>query len=154
MDFLMKNFDGVTMAIKTLVMFAILFQVAPVMAWVERRGSALMQNRLGPNRIGPLGLLQSAADGIKFIFKEDTIPGHVDKMWYLMAPILSLIPSLMGFAVVPFGSSLDLGGGHVIHFQIADLNVGLLYILSIASLGVYGIIMGGWASNNKYALLG
>jgi NADH-quinone oxidoreductase subunit H len=113
-----------------------------------------MQNRLGPNRIGPLGLLQSAADGIKFIFKEDTIPGHVDKVYYLMAPIISLMPSLMAFAVVPFGSSLDLGEGRVIHFQIADLNVGLLYVLSIASLGVYGIIMGGWASNNKYALLG
>jgi NADH-quinone oxidoreductase subunit H len=150
----MSLFDWIQLAAKTTFVLVVLIHVAPIMAWVERRGSALMQNRLGPNRIGPLGLLQSAADGIKFIFKEDIIPGHVDKFYYLLAPILSLIPSLMGFAVVPFASTLDLGDGRIIQFQVADLNVGLLYVLSIASLGVYGIIMGGWASNNKYALLG
>jgi NADH-quinone oxidoreductase subunit H len=138
---------------KTLLMFLILFHAAPIMAWVERRGSALMQNRLGPNRIGPLGLLQSAADGIKFIFKEDPVPGHVNKLYYVLAPIVSLIPAFMTIAVVPFASQLQLGDRTVV-FQVADLNVGILYTLSVASLGVYGIIMAGWASNNKYALLG
>jgi NADH-quinone oxidoreductase subunit H len=150
----MTTFDWISMAAKMGAILVVMIHVAPIMAWVERRGSALMQQRLGPNRIGPLGLLQSAADGIKFIFKEDVIPGHVDKIWYLLAPIISFIPALIGFAVVPFGSSLDLGDGRIINFQLTNLDSGVLYVLAIASLGVYGIIMGGWASNNKYALLG
>lgn len=149
----MNTFDLVAMAAKCLFIFVILFHVAPIMAWVERRGSALMQNRLGPNRVGPLGLLQSLPDGIKFIFKEDPIPGHVNKFYYAIAPVVSLIPAFMTFAVIPFASSLRVGE-NVIHFQLADINVGFLYILAISSLGVYGIIMAGWASNNKYALLG
>jgi NADH-quinone oxidoreductase subunit H len=112
-----------------------------------------MQNRLGPNRIGPLGLLQSAADGIKFLFKEDPIPGHVEPFYYVLAPLVSLVPAFLAFAAIPFAGSIDIDG-HSLQFQVADLNVGILYIFSIASLGVYGIIMGGWASNNKYALLG
>lgn len=138
---------------KVAFVMIVMIHVAPVMAWVERRGSALMQNRLGPNRIGPFGLLQSLADGIKFIFKEDPIPGHVTPFYYVLAPLVSVIPAFMGFAVVPFASSIELDG-HTINFQVADLNVGLLYVFAIASLGVYGIIMAGWASNNKYALLG
>jgi NADH-quinone oxidoreductase subunit H len=143
---------GITIA-KALVVFLVLFQVAPIMAWVERRGSALMQNRLGPNRVGPLGLLQSLPDGIKFLFKEDLVPKHVNRFYFLLAPLVTLVPAFMTFAVVPFASSIDLGD-RVIQFQVADLNVGLLYVFSIASLGVYGIIMAGWSSNNKYALLG
>src|SRR3984957_949232 len=112
------TFDVVFAGVKILVVFLVLFHAAPIMAWVERRGSALIQNRLGPNRIGPLGLLQSAADGIKFIFKEDTIPGHVTKFYYLLAPIVSLVPSFLTFAVIPYGSSIDLGGGNTIKFQI------------------------------------
>jgi NADH-quinone oxidoreductase subunit H len=149
----MDTFDILVMLLKILPVVIILIHVAPVMAWVERRGSALMQNRLGPNRVGPLGLLQSAADGIKFIFKEDRIPGHVNKFYYVLAPLVSLVPAFMTFAVIPFASSLEIDG-RVVSFQIADLNVGLLYIFAIASLGVYGIIMASWASNNKYALLG
>jgi NADH-quinone oxidoreductase subunit H len=126
---------------------------APIMAWVERRGSALMQNRLGPNRVGPLGLIQSLADAVKFLMKEDAVPGHTEKFWYLLAPIISVIPTFMTFAVIPFASSITVDG-RVIDFQTADLNVGLLYIFAVGSLGVYAIIMGGWASNNKYALLG
>jgi NADH-quinone oxidoreductase subunit H len=153
MDFFMNNFEAITMGLKIAVMAILLIHVAPIMAWVERRGSALMQNRLGPNRIGPLGLLQSAADGIKFIFKEDTVPGHVTKFYYLLAPVLSVTPAFMTFAVIPYASSIVIDG-HTLNFQVADLNVGLLYVFAVASLGVYGIIMGGWASNNKYALLG
>jgi NADH-quinone oxidoreductase subunit H len=150
---MMLNFDSVMMVVKALVVLAILMQIAPLMAWVERRGSALMQNRLGPNRIGPLGLFQSICDAIKFLFKEDPIPGQVIPFWYLLAPVVSLVPSFMTFAVIPWAAPLVIGD-HTVTFQVADLNVGLLYIFAIASLGVYGIIMAGWASNNKYALLG
>src|SRR5919205_2828959 len=103
-SFFWSNFDTVTMALKLLVMFAVIMSVAPIMAWVERRGSALMQNRLGPNRIGPLGLFQSIADAIKFIWKEDPIPGHVEPFFYMLAPLVSLVPSFLTFAVIPFAS--------------------------------------------------
>lgn len=149
----MTSFEIVFMVGKLLIMFVILFHVAPIMAWVERRGSAMMQNRLGPNRIGPLGLLQSAADGIKFLLKEDPVPGHVKPLYFLMAPVVSLVPAFLTFAVIPFAAPLQFRG-ETLHFHVANLNVGILYVFAIASLGVYGIIMGGWASNNKYALLG
>ncbi len=149
----MDILDWTIMLAKLGLVVFVLLQVVPIMVWIERRGSALMQNRLGPNRVGPLGILQSLADVVKFIWKEDPIPGHVEKFYYVLAPMISLIPAFMTFAVVPFASSIEFAG-KVIQFQIADLNVGLLYIFSIASLGVYGIIMAGWASNNKYALLG
>ncbi len=138
---------------KVALVAIVLLQVVPVMIWVERRGSALMQNRLGPNRVGPLGLLQSAVDAIKMIFKEDFVPAHVMPFYFLLAPVAAVIPAFMSFAVIPFASQIELNG-QIIQFQIADLNVGLLYILSITSIGVYAIIMAGWASNNKYALLG
>ncbi len=138
---------------KAAFIVALLLQIVPMMVWVERRGSALMQNRLGPNRVGPLGLFQSLADTVKFFWKEDQPPGHVIRFYYIIAPAISVIPAFMTCAVLPFASNLALSD-RTINFQIADLNVGLLYILSVASLGVYGIIMAGWASNNKYALLG
>jgi NADH-quinone oxidoreductase subunit H len=142
------------MAAQILILTLILVHCAPIMAWVERRGSALMQNRLGPNRLGPLGLFQSLADGVKFIFKEDSVPGHVSKFYYILAPVVSLVPSFLTFAVIPYGSQFDFGNGEIFKFQVADLNVGVLFSIAIASLGIYGIIMAGWASNSKYALLG
>ena len=147
------NFESIWMVGKALFVLVVLLQIAPLMAWVERRGSALMQNRLGPNRIGPLGLFQSICDAIKFMFKEDPVPGHVIPFWYLLAPVIAVTPSFMTFAVIPWAEPLKLAD-RTITFQAADLNVGLLYIFAIASLGVYSIIMAGWASNNKYALLG
>ncbi len=143
----------VTTAVKCGLIFFLLVNIVPIMAWVERRGMALMQNRLGPNRIGPLGLLQSLADAIKFIFKEDRIPGHTKGFYYFMAPFISVVPAFMGMAAIPFASSITIGET-TIQFQIAPLNVGLLYVLAVASLGVYGIIIGAWASNSKYALYG
>ena len=145
--------DFIWMGTKIFFLVAILLQVVPIMVWVERRGSALMQNRLGPNRVGPLGLLQSLADVVKFMWKEDPIPGHVFGGYYLLAPLISLVPAFMTFAVIPFAAPIVLEG-RVFTFQVADLNVGLIYVLSLASLGVYGIIMAGWASRNKYAMLG
>lgn len=149
----MDLFDWVAVSAKAAFILIMLLQIVPMMVWVERRGSALMQNRLGPNRVGPLGLLQSLADVVKFIWKEDPIPGHVNGFYYMFAPIVSLVPAFMTFAVIPFASSITLDG-RTVQFQLADLNVGMLYILSIASLGVYGVIMAGWSSNNKYAMLG
>jgi len=149
----MDLFFWVTTAIKIVFVLVLLIHVAPVMAWVERRGSALMQNRLGPNRLGPLGLFQSLADGIKFIFKEDPIPGHVEPFYYVLAPLVSLVTALTSFAAIPFAAPIEIDG-RLLQFQVADLNVGILYIFAVASLGVYGIIMAGWASNNKYSLLG
>ena len=123
------------------------------MIWAERRVSGWMQDRLGPNRVGFQGILQPIADGIKFLFKEDLIPDHVDKPLYVLAPAMVLIPALVTIAVVPFGSSITVLG-HEIPLQIADINIGILYILAITSLGVYGVVLGAWASNNKYSLLG
>jgi len=145
--------DGYFLAIKIVLILGIILQVVPLMVWIERRGSALMQNRLGPNRLGPLGIIQSLADVVKFIFKEDSIPGHVNRFYYLAAPMVAVIPAFMTFAVVPFAGPIVFDGKELV-FQIADLDVGILYILAIASLGVYGIILAGWASNSKYALFG
>src|SRR5688572_24144321 len=111
---------------------------------VERRVMAFVQMRPGPNRVGPYGLLQPIADGLKFLFKEQTVPGTANVLLYYAAPILSMIPALLSFAVIPFGPDL----------MIADVNVSLLLIFAITSLGVYGIVLGGWASNSKYPLMG
>ncbi len=149
----MDMMEWIFMGIKIAVVAVLLLQIAPIMAWVERRGSALMQNRLGPNRVGPLGLIQSLADGVRFIFKEDFVPAHVESFYFVLAPLVALVPAFMTMAVIPIASPIALSD-RILNFQVADLNVGFLYIFSIASLGVYSIIMAGWSSNNKYALLG
>jgi NADH-quinone oxidoreductase subunit H len=124
-----------------------------MMVYAERRVSAFMQGRLGPNRVGPQGLLQPIADGIKFLMKEDIIPAGVDKPIFILAPAILLIPALMTFAVIPFGSDITLFGRQI-PLQVADVNVGILYVLALTSIGVYGIVLAGWSSNNKYSLLG
>ncbi|MBI4924744.1 MAG: NADH-quinone oxidoreductase subunit NuoH [Bdellovibrio sp.] len=149
MDFI----DWIILGIKIGALLIALLSVAPVMSWVERRGSALMQNRLGPNRVGPFGLIQPIADAVKFMFKEDPVPGHVSKFYYVLAPLIAFIPALTTFSVIPFASSIEVMG-RVVRFQVADLNVGFLYIFAIAALGIYGVVVAGWASNNKYSLLG
>ena len=112
-----------------------------------------MQGRIGPNRVGPKGILQPIADGIKFLMKEDIIPASVDKPIFILAPAILLVPAMMTFAVIPFGSNITLFGREI-PLQIADVNVGILYILALTSIGVYGIVLAGWSSNNKYSLLG
>ncbi len=139
--------------IKVLFIAHLLVIGVMAMIWSERRVSGWMQDRLGPNRVGPQGLLQPIADGIKFLFKEDLIPNHVDKPLYVLAPAMLLIPAMITIAVVPFGDSITIAGIEI-PLQIADLNIGILYILAITSLGVYGVVIGAWASNNKYSLLG
>ncbi len=127
--------------------------VVPLLVYVERRVAGLVQDRVGPNRVGPMGLLQPVADAIKLIFKEDLIPSGVDRRLYTLAPLLALIPAGLAFAVVPFGHRMTLFG-QSIRLQISDANVGILFVLAITSLGVYGLAFAGWASNNKYSLLG
>jgi len=130
--------------------------IAPMMVWVERRVCALIQDRVGPNRVGPFGLLQTLADGIKLLLKEDLRPEQVHHKLFILAPILSVIPATMTFAVIPFGPPTTLGGLFDVprRLQIAELNVGFLYVLAISSLAVYSIALAGWASNNKFSVLG
>ena len=139
--------------VKVLLVFAATMLTVLVMIYAERRISAFIQGRLGPNRVGPQGLLQPIADGIKFLMKEDIIPAGVDKPIYLLAPAMLLIPALMTFAVIPFGSDITLFGRNI-PLQVADVNVGILYILALTSIGVYGLVLAGWASNSKYPLIG
>ena len=143
----------VSSIVKILIIVHMLLIGVMLMIWAERRVSGWMQDRLGPNRVGPQGLLQPVADGLKFLFKEDLIPNHVDKPLYVLAPAMLLVPALITVAVVPFGSSITLFG-YPIPLHIADINIGILYILAVTSLGVYGVVLGAWASNNKYSLLG
>lgn len=119
----------------------------------ERKFSAFLQDRIGPNRAGPFGLLQPIADGVKFIFKEEIHPDSSDKKLFILAPGIAITMALMLSAVIPWGDTLVIDGKNYI-LQVADLNVGLLYIFAIVSLSVYGIMIGGWSSNNKYSLLG
>ena len=139
--------------VKVLVVFAATMLGVLVMIYAERRVSAFMQDRVGPNRVGPKGVLQPIADGIKFLMKEDLVPERADKPIFILAPAILLIPALMTFAVIPFGSSINLFGREIA-LQVADVNVGILYILALTSISVYGIVLAGWSSNNKYSLLG
>jgi NADH-quinone oxidoreductase subunit H len=124
-----------------------------LLVYAERRVSAFIQNRLGPNRVGPWGLFQGIVDVVKLLLKEDIVPKNANKAVHDLAPIISIAVALSTFAVVPFGNTIELFGTQV-KLMIADVNVGILYLLSITSLGVYGITMAGWSSNNKYSLLG
>jgi NADH-quinone oxidoreductase subunit H len=140
-------------AVKIAFVIGMVMGAVTVMTWVERRVSAWMQDRLGPNRVGPAGLFQPLADGIKFLFKEDIVPPHVYKPLYILAPALSFVPALMGSAVIPFGDSIHLFGRDI-PLRVADLNVGILFIFAMSAMGVYGIALAGWSSNNKYSLMG
>jgi len=136
--------DFLILFAKMMVIFGGVMGALAYTTLVERRLMAFVQMRPGPNRVGPFGLLQPIADGLKFLFKEQTVPGNANVLLYYAAPILSMIPALLSFSVIPFGPDL----------KIADINVSLLLIFAITSLGVYGIVLGGWASNSKYPLMG
>lgn len=137
------------------VMTIVLTTVA-VLTLLERKVLGWMQDRMGPMEVGPYGILQPLADGLKLFFKEDIIPAGANKFLFSLAPILSLVAALIGFAVIPFGPNrtVELFGVEFKPFVISDLNIGILYILAFTSIGAYGIILGGWASNSKYSLLG
>jgi NADH-quinone oxidoreductase subunit H len=145
------------------VAFVFVLLTVAYATYAERKFIGWMQVRIGPNRTGPLGLLQPIADGIKLFFKEEIIPAQASKFAFVLAPLVALVPAFISFAVIPFGDTVELFG-YKIPLQIAayadqagkvfDLNVGVLYILAMASLGVYGIVLAGWSSNSKYSLLG
>jgi NADH-quinone oxidoreductase subunit H len=139
--------------IKIVIVLLVILTVVANLVYVERRFSAFIQNRIGPNRVGPAGLLQSPADVLKLFIKEDIVPFRANRFLHTLAPVISITVALVTFAVIPFGDTIPLFG-HDIKLMIADVNVGVLYILALTSLGVYGITLSGWSSNNKYSLLG
>ncbi len=153
----MAGIDKVDVALsllKIVIVVGALLNVTPIMVWVERRGSALIQDRPGPNRVGPFGLFQAIADAVKFFLKEDIVPLGAHKWLYTIAPMFGLVPALTTIAVVPWGRPFVLRGGRVFEPIVADLNVGILLIFALASMSVYGIVTAGWSSNNKYSLFG
>lgn len=139
--------------IKIVVVLLVILTVVANLVYVERKVSAFMQNRIGPNRVGPWGLLQSPADVLKLFIKEDIVPANANRFIHSLAPVISITVALVTFAVIPFGNSIDILGRQI-HLMIADVNIGVLYILALTSLGVYGVTLSGWSSNNKYSLLG
>lgn len=161
-------FDATDIALSSLKIAIVLFMmlnITPIMVWVERRGSALIQDRPGPNRVGPLGLLQSFADALKFILKEDIVPAQAHRWLYTMAPAFGLLPALTTIAVVPWGRGFTINetevfgrrlfeGGRWFEPVVMDVSAGILVIFALASLGVYGIVIAGWSSNNKYSMFG
>lgn len=139
--------------IKSAVVLGVLLTAVAYTVWLERKVVGHMQNRWGPTRVGPFGLLQPAADGVKFLFKEDLTPPHVYTPLFLAAPLIAVIFALTSISVIPFGNSVTIRG-YSIPLQITDVNTGLLLILGVTSIGVYGVALAGWSSNNKYSLLG
>ena len=143
----------VVSVIKIVIALAVLLTAVAYTVWLERKVVGHIQNRWGPSRVGPFGLLQPMADGLKFIFKEDLTPPHVYKPLYIAAPMLALIFALTSIAVIPVGNWVTVAGFRT-PLQITDVNIGLLIILGVTSLGVYGVALAGWSSNSKYSLLG
>src|SRR5271165_4963520 len=151
----LPNVDAfiVISVIKVAVVFAVLMTVLAYLQWVERKVIAHIQVRPGPYNVGPHGLLQPLADVIKLVTKEDLVPPHVNKPLYLLAPFLAMTMALLSISVIPFGPQIKVGPVTT-WMQLTDLNIGVLFILAVSSMGVYGIALAGWSSNNKYSLLG
>jgi len=145
--------DWILLAARVVVVFAGLLVFVIVLVWVERKVAADMQTRMGPMRAGPRGILITLADGLKLLFKEGITPALADRPVFLAAPVIAMLPAFLSFAVIPFGTGVTLFGRHV-PFQIADLNVGILWVLAMSSLTVYGIVLAGWSSGSNYPLLG
>lgn len=150
-------------AVKLIVVFLLMVQSVPLLVWLERRGSAFIQNRFGPNRVGPLGLLQLLADAVKFLFKEEFVPDKAVKFLYYAAPVAALVPATLAFAAIPLGTPVNVEafemfgqsfGPYVFNWQGFEVNVGIVYILGVSSLAAYAILMAGWGSGNKFSLLG
>ena len=139
--------------IKLVVVFLLIVQAVPILVWVERRGSAFIQNRFGPNRVGPLGLLQLLADAVKFLTKEDFAPDKAIKPLFYAAPVFALIPAALAFAAIPLSVPLEIGG-YVFRIQGYEMNVGIVFILGVSGLAAYTILMAGWGSGSKFSLLG
>lgn len=148
-----STMDIALFAAKLGIVFFVILTLAAYLVFAERKILAWIQDRKGPNRVGPFGLLQPLADLIKLLTKEDFVPQAADKWLFYLAPAMAAIPAILTFAVVPFGAPVAIAGRHV-PMVVADLNVGLLFFLALSSIAVYGVALGGWASNSKYSLLG
>jgi NADH-quinone oxidoreductase subunit H len=140
-------------AVKVLIVFGFVLAGVPLIVWMERKVIGHMQDRIGPQRVGPFGLLQTIADGMKLFFKEDLVPAGADRVVFIIAPALPVITAFMALSVIPFGDTIQVFGRRV-PLQVTDVNIAILWILGTTSMGVYGIVLGGWASNSKYPLLG
>ncbi|MDB5005265.1 MAG: NADH-quinone oxidoreductase subunit [Mucilaginibacter sp.] len=149
----MELADIIVKFILVVIIFAISLVIAMYSTYAERKIAAFFQDRIGPNRAGPWGLLQPLADGGKMFLKEEIIPTNASSFLFIVGPSLAIMTACIGSAVIPWGQKLTIGA-HVIDLQVADINVGILYVFGVVSLGVYGVMIGGWASNNKYSLLG
>jgi NADH-quinone oxidoreductase subunit H len=149
----METADLIFRIVLIVVIFAISLVVAMYSTYAERKVAAFFQDRIGPNRAGPWGILQPLADGGKMFLKEEIIPTNATSFLFIVGPSLAILTACIGSAVIPWGSAITIGG-HTFDLQVTDINVGVLYIFGVVSLGVYGIMIGGWASNNKYSLLG
>src|SRR5436309_2483333 len=145
--------DWLLLAARVVVVFFGLLVAVMVLIWFERKVLADMQTRIGPNRAGPFGVLITLADGIKLFFKEGITPSSADRPVYLLAPLLSMLPAFLAFSVIPFGTHTAIAG-RTVPFQISDLNVGILWVLAMTSLAVYGVVLAGWSSGSNYPLLG
>ena len=145
--------DWVVLVLKVLIPVVALLTAAGLLSWVERRGAGLIQDRPGPNRVGPAGLLQPLADAVKFFFKEDIIPSKADRFLYILAPAIALFSALTTFAVIPYGATLPISGRDEPIIG-ANVSIGVLYVFALTSLSVYGIVLAGWSSNNKFSLMG
>lgn len=151
------GFEILVNVIKMLIIFLLMVQLVPLLVWVERRGSAFIQNRFGPNRVGPLGLTQLLADAVKFLFKEEFRPPKSVAFLYYAAPVVALIPGALAFGSIPLSAPFTLeSGGQTFHFlfQSFDLGIGIVFVLGISSLGAYALLFAGWGSGNKYSLMG
>jgi len=149
----METTEIIVRLVLIVVIFLISLVVAMYSTYAERKLAAFFQDRVGPNRAGPFGILQPLADGAKMFLKEEIIPTNSSKFLFIVGPSLAIMTACIGSAVIPWGEQLQIGG-KLYDLQVTDINVGLLYIFGVVSLGVYGVMIGGWASNNKYSLLG
>lgn len=147
------QFDLIATVVKLAVLVGGLMGAVSAMTWIERRVSAIIQYRLGPNRVGPFGLLQPIADGIKFIMKQDIVPAHAHRPFYVLAPALALMTALCAFAVIPIGPVIELFGRKV-PLVVVNIDGGMLFAFAATSLGVYGIVLAGWSSRSKFSLIG
>jgi NADH-quinone oxidoreductase subunit H len=153
-QFLNEHWDVIISLVKIMLLVFIVLTVNAYLTWFERKVVAHMQSRWGPHRVGPHGLLQPAADGLKFLLKEDPTPNGVDKFTYYLAPLMALALALTSIAIIPFGPDPIVILGHKVYLGVVDLNIGLLALFAITALSVYGVALAGWSSNSKYPLLG
>ena len=143
----------VAAGIKVVILIGLVLTAVAYISFAERRIAGFIQERIGPNRVGPMGLLQPVADGLKFIFKEEVIPAKAHRLTFILAPVISVTMALATYAVLPLGGPFEAFGTTIVP-QVANLDIGILYIFAVASLGVYGVVLAGWSSNSKYALMG